>query len=254
VGGGVSGAGGGTFEADPAPDGGFLYGLVYIYSATNPLYDAGTGEVTAAFLHYPVNPFSVTPTTRDLGNGCYTYDFDGGYLFDGGVFPSSSATAGTISVSSPSAQVTLPPDGGYYIYTGSAVFSTGDLVTVSATGAEVPAFNASITAPGAINMNGVPTDGGRLLIDRQTGYTVAWTGATSDIYVELIAGSAVFICRPPAGVSSQLLSGNLLSSVPDGGTGLLVVLTEKTSVTHAGPWPVNLLISNTGSYVPVDFR
>jgi hypothetical protein len=205
-------------------------------------------------VHYDINPSTTGFTRLDLGNGCFTYDFDAGFAFDAGPSSAILASAGTLTISSPSQQLVLPPDSGYFSYGGAPLFSAGDLVTISATGAEVPAFNTSITAPAAVVVTGLPSDGGALLIDRQSGYTVTWTGATSDVYVELVGGNVFIFCQPPAGASSQVFPPSALAGVPDGGTAQLAVFAEKLSVFHAGPWPVNLTIANGITSTLVNFQ
>jgi hypothetical protein len=113
-----------------------------------------------------------------------------------------------------------------YTFTGSrratSLFLNPGNFNVSGTGgADVGAFQATVTIPNPVGLtwtNRAQT----LTIDRTQGFTVNWTGATSDQPVIIFGGgvdtptnsSAVFACVAPAGSSSFTVPAIALANVP----------------------------------------
>jgi hypothetical protein len=161
--------------------------------------------------------------------------------------------AGTITASYGSTHTTLLAEGGTANAAGyqppapldpsaPLLFQSGSMVTVSAPGADVPAFSASTTGPSAISVTSPSSTG--LAVNRSQDLTVAWTGSTAGNVIFQIVGS------PPANTPSLecSFSGSTTSgTVPSAALGLLQpgsyianVFARSRDVVQAGSWYVSL--------------
>jgi hypothetical protein len=128
---------------------------------------------------------------------------DGPCTSYGSMASPATLDAGTIMISGTLSPVTLTPSGSPLEYqAGSAVpyplFSEGSTITITgAGGADIPAFNGTVTAPADVAGFTKPTSLSR------AGYTVTWTaGSGPGMWVLLVAIDASFngvpvICRVP---------------------------------------------------------
>jgi hypothetical protein len=147
------------------------FGFVYAELDTN---DGGTSTyATASFAG------SGYPATLEREGPCLLAEFTG-------VQP-ALLSAGTVTLAGPSSSVTMPPSAGNSTSTSQpgALWSTGDSVLVSASGADVPAFSLAPVAPPPIELTapapGAPDDAGAFHLDisRLEDLNVAWNGASS---------------------------------------------------------------------------
>jgi hypothetical protein len=166
--------------------------------------------------------------------------------------------AGVISVSGariPAGTKLTPGTDGKYPalqQSGLDAWSGGETLSISAVGAEVPAFSGTVTAPApsvALTSPAISTTQ-KAEIDRSKALAVAWSGAgAGTLTVSATAsvpggGSAVVTCRFDASKGTGQMPTKLLAKLPagDGGFGASISTTEQVK---AGSYTVTLLGSSS---------
>ena len=122
----------------------------------------------------------------------------------------------------------------------SPLFTTGATLTVTAPGADFPAFNTTLTAPAAVAGFTPPTT-----ISRAAGYHATWTtgaGPLIWVFVVIPIGSAedLLLCEVPDN-GSYTVTSTALGLIPASATQALVALI-RLDKKH---------ITNTNGYVDV---
>lgn len=135
------------------------------------------------------------------------------------------ASAGTISVTGLSQAITLTPqaDKTYMPFSQmQPLFTGGEMITVSGTGAEAPAFSIGVTAPSraSITSPAPPPTNGSLTINRAQDFSVMWTGGGAGklyVYFAGPSGSGASVsCGYDASAGSATVPAAALSVLPPG--------------------------------------
>lgn len=169
-------------------------------------------------------------------------------------------SAGDISFSGPSLTRVLPfTDGGYGVFlTSDRMWSPGDALVATASGAAVPAFTATLIAPAEIALTAPACSAASCGTVSRTGdLTVSWTGG-SDVQALLRAtkagvSSIEIVCplaASPATISAAALAK--LGSSDAGFTGSFGVSSSKTTKVVAGSYDVTMTATATGAFSAVD--
>lgn len=145
--------------------------------------------------------------------------------------PPPFVSAGNLTLSGGARTITLMPraDKGYTVSSDGtqALWSGGEMLSFSATGADVPAFTASLVAPGpiAITSPTAPSGGGKLSVSRTSDLTMTWTGGGSAQFRGGItavynngASSAAVVCTAPASAGSFTIPASLIGQLPQSPT------------------------------------
>ena len=172
-------------------------------------------------------------------------------------------SAGTITITGPAlgvAGVALVQNNGLYYYsTNGQIFSKGDTLGASATGADVPAFALhTVVAPGVITVTSpsLPPDGGAIVVPTSTDLSFTWTGGQAGAMVQMgltayfqNQGYSQIVCQWPATAGSGQIPaaalGTLISASPlESGS---VVWDEYTQTPfNSGEWNISLLAETSG--------
>ena len=91
-------------------------------------------------------------------------------------------SAGTVTITAPSATFTLEPnDNNFYPFqnAGGALLQAGESMEVEATGADVPAFSGSVVGPALVEVSQPDLTGlAELGLDPSADLPITWTGGT----------------------------------------------------------------------------
>jgi hypothetical protein len=162
------------------------------------------------------------------------------------------SSAGTIEITGTVAPLTLEPMGteGLIFYdsiVSDDLFEPGAILSVSASGAEVPAFSGEVTAPATLEDVQFPTS-----ISRSKGATVTWTAAdSSGMWLTIVAEGRDtrqgLLCRTDDTGTYQL-SPEVVALISAGATEATAIdLTRfnDTVVTPDDAWNVTLRATST---------
>jgi hypothetical protein len=171
------------------------------------------------------------------------------------------ADAGAITIGGGLQTVVLANGpGGYMAFTSeAALWAGGETLTVSGAGAEIPAFEAMITAPQHLEITaplytlGMPLD-----VDRASDLTLTWTGTSAgQLRVrfsgpqELPMPQITVTCHFDPAAGTATIPAAALSQIEPAGTGTVSVDTvSSTEVTVAG-WGIVRVSANTPALRPV---
>lgn len=173
-----------------------------------------------------------------------------------GALPDEGYSAGTITITGTTVPITMTPEGtapGVSYQEGGTipddVFAPGATISVQASGGDLAAFNATVTAPAAFTGYTPPTT-----ISRTTGTMLNWTAAPGGRTWVLMIAEDVFrivVCDVPDTGSYMLTPANL-ALIPPGATGtqglqMLVGRAGTTEVTTANGTVLLLAIDSVGS-------
>jgi hypothetical protein len=165
--------------------------------------------------------------------------------------PGDSAGTLTISGGSIPAGTTMLPipaqSNSYGSSLSGSFVAGGDTVTVSATGATVPAFGPhSVTAPGSIDVTSPAVTGASpIVISTSSDLTVTWTGGQSGATVSLSAATEtitvgpVIDCEWDAAAGQGVVPQSLLGQIGTG-QGSMSLVQRVTTTFSAGPYLVSL--------------
>jgi len=149
-----------------------------------------------------------------------------------------AASAGTIQITGGSKPVQLLPSGTTYTaVTGQTAFwNGGEQLDVVGAGAEVPAFNLKVTAPGLISVTSPvwPSAGGKVPITRAQAFPVAWTGGGAGNVVVAISGTAGSLstsvsCSFTASGGSGSVPASALALLPASPTSAAISITASNA-------------------------
>ena len=207
--GGGGGDDGGDDEGPPPPNNGYV-----AISSTNAI-PIVFGTASASFY---VNQATGTCTEQEFGE-CTAF-----------TCPTTTptpiyASGGTVSVTGLSQAITLTPkaDNTYEPFSQmQPLFTGGEMITVSGTGAVAPAFSISVTAPSraAITSPAKPPMNTSLMISRAQDFSVTWTGGgAGKLYVYFAGPSASgtsLSCGYEADAGSATVPAAALAALPPG--------------------------------------
>lgn len=167
----------------------------------------------------------------------------------------SPRSAGTLSITGGLAPVSLVPNAQsvYPLATGlQSLWNGGQMLTVSASGAVVPAFTTTLQAPGAVRVSApvLPAAPARLTVPRNAPLMFSWTGGTSTVQITLIQTSATTSTALAgsfaASAGSAVLAPAALAQLTPGDA-VLVVQTVSAVKVQAGLWPVDVVLTALGT-------
>lgn len=221
----VDGAVGDTRVADTPIDNapGIKEGQVFISEvATTPT------PTSLAYASLLDGPLEVTLADAD---GCVTMPNN----------PATSLPAGTITITGTTAAVTLVQAGQGEVYSPNApaptdLFTAGATLTVSGTGATVPAFTGTVTAPAKLENVAFPST-----LSRSAPATITWTAGTGTaMWFLLTTSGGAMLCRGPDNGSFTLTTAALalLSSTATSARIIGYRVSETTAT--AGAWKIYL--------------
>lgn len=149
--------------------------------------------------------------------------------------------AGTLTLSGGSyyGSLTIGGDGNYM---GVGSFGRGDILDVSASGADVPAFDASIVAPAMIVPS--PTPGASTPVSQDLAFT--WTGGepNATAYFEALSSPTLVTCAFDAAKGAGVIPASLLTPLK-GTSGALLWFQSRTETVFAGDYPVAIVASQS---------
>ena len=171
---------------------------------------------------------------------------------DGGV-ASPAPTAGVIDVAGGVEPVQLTPggDGKYTAVQGTkSLFDGGEVLTYTAAGADVPAFQDTVKAPEQITVS-LPapvTPPAKLVVSHSSDLKMAWTGGgQSPVKVMIAVGSTSLGCTFDVASGAGSIPAAALAHLP-AGTGGFSLSTQTLKAIQAGAFTVDLSASMIGTY------
>jgi hypothetical protein len=217
----------------------------------------GVASVGAVFDDVPVLEPHCRVTT--VYGACAVYTCSPGS--DAGPTPG----AGTLTFSAPSLEGGVMVDanaaGLYTLALPGSSFSPGDSLSVTASGAAVPAFGPEgVAAPGAITLTDPAPDGGAISVTTSSDFGFAWTGGGEDSLAVLTAsgttsdGDVVLArCTYVAITQEGILPSAVLVPLRGLSQGTLGWGQANAASLDAGAWSVTLLAGAYGS-TPATFE
>jgi hypothetical protein len=148
-------------------------------------------------------------------------------------------TIGSQVLSAPAAtngQYTMPS-------TSSLLFAGGETVQLHATGATVPSFDASVTAP-ATSVITQPATQTTIQVDHTMPLSFAWTGGTGSVLLAMYDSTAnvEMRCYLPAGPGSGSIPVNALAHFPVGTSATLVFANQISGTASPAGWAIDLWV------------
>jgi hypothetical protein len=164
---------------------------------------------------------------------------------------SSMPVAGQVTVMGDSMTLMIDPaSSGQYAVSGTgALYTPGAAVTLSAAGAEVPAFSLVVNAPDSIVIS-APDLAIPLVVPRASDYTFTFAAPTvaSTVTVALFGSDATtrvsIACEYDSSTGTAVVPATVLAELPSG-TGNVTVSTETAGTTAAGAWDVSFHVGFT---------
>ena len=152
------------------------------------------------------------------------------------------ASAGTITIAGLAAPITLAPktDSTYEAYNGMALlFGHGETATITAAGAEVPSFTATVTTPSKATIS-VPANAMPLAVSRTHDFTAKWSGSSGKLQVALISGMTELWCRFDASAGTGTIPAATMAMLPASPTGSIGFISLAPQTIVAGDWSIDV--------------
>lgn len=147
-------------------------------------------------------------------------------------------------------------------YLTDPIYSVGDILTVSAAGAEVPPFQQNVVAPGCVALSAPASpDGGAIygsyVISTAADFQVFWTGGEPDASVSVtLTGQrgnnpprVTVSCRFDATLGQGAIPQQALAPLT-GDSGGFMIYQERRSSVQAGLYDVDVIVRNAGCSSP----
>jgi len=156
------------------------------------------------------------------------------------------ASAGTVTIQGLVQPVMLTPmtDKTYTVYSAQqALYAGGETITISAPGADAPAFSLSYTAPSRMSITSPakPASGAKLTVNRSQGFTASWTGGgAGEVFLYISGPSAsntTISCGFPASSGTGTIPAAALAMV-SAGTGSFSVSSLSRKSIDIGDWRI----------------
>lgn len=236
-GGGGGGANDGLMpDAKAPPNSGFVQLSSQSFVASGTMVRAGSASASFQL--------------RTAGTGCTEQEIGACTLIvcPAQVPPGTAVNAGTITVTGAAIPITLTPkaDNTYtFVSTNTQPLFTGDeTLAASSTGAEVPAFSVSVTAPSrpTITAPAQPAAGGMITINRAQAFHATWmnrsTAGKVYLYFSGPPDSGITMsCGFPAMALAADVPAATLAMLPSG-TGSFAASAVTAASTDVGDWRV----------------
>jgi hypothetical protein len=250
-------SGNGSYKGDASPDdGGNASDAAVADAPATP--DGGgpafTGYVSAFSSSYVINSQPIASGSLSAGftaDGgastcvatqvapCQIYKCTSGQDAGAQQFPS----AGDVSLSGGTTPVTISPTANG-TYTSKSATTTlwngGETLTMQATGAQVPAFNGTLTAPFKVTLSTPTMSGQSITVNRSTPFVLTWTGAgSSTVIVSFSTTNTIVSCQFDGTAGNGSVPSSALQNLPAGSGGFGIYSSAMSHVT-AGNWDVTL--------------
>lgn len=250
---GNGGSGGATSTTTSASSGetgggpiGYARGSIFITSGASSKAVPHSYEVWASFVSAPDgSPGTVTKTSvGDCVIQAYsTPPFMG---------TETSQSAGTITVSGGSVPVSLMPnqnDEYPILYDDmNDLFSGGETIEVTATGAAVPAFTATALAPAPIDLisPAQPPNDGPLLVDRTKDLVFTWKGGGAGSVGAIFADEAgdVVTCTFPSAAGTGTVPKAALAALSPSSKGAFGISPGSIQTVTAGDFEIDIGVTS----------
>jgi hypothetical protein len=159
--------------------------------------------------------------------------------------PANGASAGTISIGGLAVPIRLERQDGarYQAIHGRQLFSGGEVITVSSSGAEVPAFHATLEAPPQPTLTHPPISDSHAIVNgsKSADWSLAWTGGGAGIVrVSLQSRSTSVTCDFKASDGEARVPRAALARMDH--TALVAVSAIETATVSAGDWSVAVVV------------
>src|SRR5581483_903868 len=207
-------------------DGGSLYGVINVI--TNPFAADGGTIVSSAAASFE-NSCQLDPIGPCTSIACAT---------------TAMHDSGTITIAGGASPQTLGYGAMGYpnLNSAAALWPAGTHLTVSATGADVPAWNLSLVMPASVtitapDLTGMPT------APRSSDLAFTWQGGSQSISVTLAQGKTVIRCEFPAAGGSGSIPTAVLQQLATGKWSVSANALDR-SIQPAGLWTVNAVAAN----------
>jgi len=155
----------------------------------------------------------------------------------------ATASAGVITIKSSSGNIAISPDvNGDYAQqpSGASLWQPGEIVTIHASGAEVPTFQLMVPGPAVPTITSPGTTA--LVIDRSSGLNVQWSGPLSaQIYVFLGSSGAsptAVECVFDGAAGMGFIPPSVLTDFQAQESASLAIASLSQSTIVAGDWSV----------------
>jgi len=168
---------------------------------------------------------------------------------NGNVTP-PGVSAGTLTISGGSiGTVTVTPDSSnsYQYQASGTLFTAGQMLTVSASGATVPAFGPeSIVAPPLLQLQAPSATGGTYVVHTASDLAVAWSGGQSGAQIVLEgivqagSGYSYFACTWDATAPESAIVPQAMLKGLAGQSGYLFYAQQTMTTFTAGAFPIDL--------------
>jgi hypothetical protein len=184
----------------------------------------------------------------EAASACPTTTIGPCVLSSCGIPTATAESAGTITVTGALVPASISPaaDKTYTALMTQPLFSGGETLTVTAAGADVPAFTHTLVAPAKITITSPAKPASAspyLMIDRSAGFSVAWTGGgASTVQIALLGGTGSNLdlsCHFPASAGSATIPASALAMLP-AGTGGFAMAAIATDSLVAGDYAISL--------------
>jgi hypothetical protein len=228
-----------------AYDAGVAYGLIYFENGG--FGQNVQGSFFAEFYEGPTGLFTGCTLTGQSG-GCSAYQCPGASPIDAGAMLS----AGVLTISGGSlpaggVPVTLAPGTGYSYTAPGSIYTPGQTMTVSASGATVPAFDQTVVGLGIVTLTTPPSPGvgGSYLITTSQDLATAWTGGAAGaqvwIYFTTSGGpnQTFAYCSFDATAGQGIVPQPLLALFK-GSSGFMSAIHTNPSTFAAGTFPTQI--------------
>lgn len=260
--GGGGGSGGGAGGDAGAQDAGAnsRYGYVDAWSVNQSCTLGSTGISSrgssqhAYFLDYRRvgGPAPAWAPETTVSGACTSYTYGPVPVDDAGYLESWQVSAGDITFTGANTPVTLPfnPDGGYgQRMTNTPWWSGGEALTISAAGAEVPAFTTTLQVPeyATVSAPDLRDQGTPLAVPRSNDLQLSWTGGSGTLHLQMWSGSTsangTVVCDFPASQHAGTVPAALLQKLP-AGAGSFLLQTRSAVVVPSGRWNINVVLTS----------
>jgi hypothetical protein len=226
----------------------FTYGEIDLrHRDDNPGFDdTVTGQFFRFTVPAAVQPFLLAYADPPATGSCQIYN-----NLNGATTPinlvAGLGVGAQLTVQGPNGSKNVPVNGGQF---NTTVSNTGNFLSPGAYtisvpgGADVPAFQASITIPVLPTLTSPPPDAANpFSVTRSNGLTVTWSGGQANAYVQIDVASptdsnfitgADVLCVAPAGAGTFTVPPSALLALPAGNLGNLAFRTYANPTNFPG--------------------
>jgi hypothetical protein len=221
---GLVGCGGATATLDGASSEGTVYGRVWVTNAVA----SKPGNAVAQF----GGPAPVNAAQNPQFGACF-----GTTTGDGGSYQS----AGAIELSGAGGPLHLAPGAdGTYRATASATWAPGTVLTLQASGGDVPAFSGTFVIPPTFVFDNAPADL-MTAIGGNADVVLTWSPTDAeDVWVGVDSGTTRVSCTFEGATGSGTVPGAALATLPASGRTISAVANNSRQV-KLGAWWINLI-------------